>query len=77
MRDKIVAFFILLCVIFLVFALSYVSEESPEKIEEREARRLKEPAEFLFEKDGVRVYKFYDNGNAVYFSDSREVKILK
>ena len=27
--------------------------------------------EFLFEKDGCRVYEFYRNGNYVYFTDCR------
>lgn len=27
--------------------------------------------ELLFEKDGVKVYRFYDNGRAIYYTDAR------
>ncbi len=29
------------------------------------------PVDLLFEHDGVKVYRFYDNGHTVYYTDAR------
>ena len=29
------------------------------------------PVELLFEHDGIKVYRFYDAGHAIYFTDTR------
>ncbi len=57
-------------VLMLVVGLSIVSCRNKSISTSREGIEFE--VEFLFEKDGVKVYRFYDNGRTHYYTNQGE-----
>ena len=57
---------------FLILAAAFVTLTACEKPAQSASREGAFEVEFLFEKDGVRVYRFSDNGRNHYFTSQGE-----
>ena len=58
--------------VFLLLAISIVFFSCAKKEQATEnTSNSNINVEFLFEKEGCKVYRFYDNGHAVYFTDCK------
>lgn len=58
---------IILLVTISIFLFSCEKEKQSEEKTTNSAINV----DLLFEKDGCKIYRFYDNGQAVYFTDCR------
>jgi hypothetical protein len=57
---------------FLILAAAFVTLTACEKPAQSASREGAFEVEFLFEKEGVRVYRFSDNGRNHYFTSQGE-----
>jgi hypothetical protein len=57
---------------FLILAAAFVTLTACEKPAQSASHEGAFEVEFLFEKDGVRVYRFMDNGRNHYFTSQGE-----
>ena len=57
---------------FLILAAAFFTLTACEKPAQSATREGAFDVEFLFEKDGLRVYRFYDNGRNHYFTSRGE-----
>lgn len=60
----------LILLILIVIGLSSCEEGKPQHISVKESKESFD-IEFLFEVDSIKVYRFNDDGHAVYFSNSQ------
>ncbi len=64
---------IVLCALFLLSACSIQKPITRQKSENNQTYTV----DYLFEHDGCKVYRFYDHGNAVYFTNCNGEAISK